>query len=50
MTTVTLCGNPSCSGCPVLERKGDVVTIVDDFGGKVKMTFKQYKYLQKTVV
>lgn len=38
MYSVTLCGKPSCRGCPVVEMDGDKAIISETFEGyKVKL-------------
>lgn len=42
-TKFSLCGGRRC--CPVVEIKGDITTIADDFGSTVKFETEQLKIL-----
>lgn len=42
--TVLLCKKGSC--CPKVEFDSDGISISDDFGGKVKLTFDEAKMLK----
>ncbi len=46
MTKIVLCGKPGRC-CPVLDKKEDGVTIIDDYGGKVVLTKEQAKILKE---
>lgn len=58
MTTITVCGKPSCSGCPkltlpVIKSKKyeatDVFFLKDDYGNECKLTYAQLLELQKVI-
>ena len=38
------CNPPNC-GCPDVEFEGGLVTINDDFGGKVKLTIQELEFI-----
>jgi len=41
MTEIVLsCGGPKC--CPIIKFERKYITIEDDYGGKIKLTKKQY--------
>jgi hypothetical protein len=44
---VRLCRRGSC--CPIVEKTSDGYSIVDDFGGRVKLTEEQFNILQDAI-
>ncbi len=46
--TITLCDD--CSSCPEVTINSNRVFITDDFGGKVKLTIKEFNLLKEKII